>query len=110
VRIGHHAIIGGMSGVEKDVIPYGSVMGERADLSGLNLVGLKRHQYSRETIHALRNAYKDLFEQSEGTLADRARKLRANTTDQEVIAVLDFLEQDSSRSFCTPKHTHASAA
>ncbi len=55
VRIGRHAMIGGMSGVEQDVIPYGSVMGDRAHLSGLNIIGLKRHGISRDDIHALRN-------------------------------------------------------
>ncbi len=43
VRIGSYAMIGGMSGVEHDVIPYGTVMGERAKLSGLNIVGMKRN-------------------------------------------------------------------
>ena len=56
VRIGRHAMVGGMSGVEQDVIPFGSVMGDRAHLQGLNLVGLKRHGFEREDIHTLRNA------------------------------------------------------
>src|SRR5262249_7137869 len=54
VRIGAYAFIGGMAAVEKDVIPYGMVMGERANLAGLNLVGLKRRNVARESIHALR--------------------------------------------------------
>ncbi|MEM0945540.1 MAG: acyl-ACP--UDP-N-acetylglucosamine O-acyltransferase, partial [Pseudomonadota bacterium] len=70
-RIGAHAVVGGMTGVEKDVIPYGSVIGNRAFLAGLNLVGLKRRGFDRETIHALRAAYRALFE-TEGSLADRA--------------------------------------
>ena len=61
VRIGAHAIIGGMSGVEHDVIPYGHVKGERAHLSGLNLVGLKRRGFSSTTIQELRNAYQEIF-------------------------------------------------
>ena len=51
VRIGPHAMIGGMSGVEQDVIPYGSVIGNRARLAGLNVVGLKRRGFSRDDIH-----------------------------------------------------------
>ena len=47
-RIGRHAMIGGMSGVENDIIPYGSVMGGRAWLSGLNLIGLKRRGFSKD--------------------------------------------------------------
>ncbi len=103
VRIGDHAIIGGMSGVEKDVIPYGSVMGERASLAGLNLVGLKRRNIDREVIHALRNAYKDLFDNDEGTLSDRAEAVKGTYDQKEVREMLVFLSEDSSRSFCTPK-------
>lgn len=59
VRVGHGAMIGGMSGVESDVIPYGTVMGERASLAGLNLIGMKRNNLPREEIHALRNFFKN---------------------------------------------------
>ena len=102
VRIGAHAVIGGMSGVEHDVIPYGSVMGERANLAGLNLIGLKRRGFDRDTIHALRNAYKIIFE--EGTLAARAEK--AKVTYKEIAAVMDiltFMDDKGSRSLCVPK-------
>ncbi|MFT6581013.1 MAG: UDP-N-acetylglucosamine acyltransferase, partial [Alphaproteobacteria bacterium] len=69
-RIGRHAIIGGMSGVENNVIPYGSVVGDRARLAGLNIIGLKRREFSKEQISNLRTAYRMLFAE-EGTLAER---------------------------------------
>ncbi len=104
VRIGHHAMIGGMSGVEHDVIPYGSVMGERANLAGLNLVGLKRRGFDRDTIHALRNVYKTLFEETEGTLADRAEKIKAQYAHVEAVReILGFMDDKGSRSLCVPK-------
>ena len=104
VRIGIHAIIGGMSGVEHDVIPFGSVMGERANLAGLNLVGLKRGGFDRDTIHALRNAYKMLFEQEEGTLVERAGKTREHySAFPEVMQILSFVDDKGSRSLCVPK-------
>lgn len=104
VRIGSHAIIGGMSGVEHDVIPYGSVMGERASLSGLNLVGLKRRGFDRDTIHALRSAYKMIFEEEEGTLAQRAQKAEAEYKDiNAVLDVISFMTDRGSRSLCVPK-------
>ncbi len=104
VRIGKHAIVGGMSGVENDVIPYGSVIGERAALAGLNLVGLKRRGFDRETIHALRNAYKMLFEAENGTLFERTS--RVQETFQKFAAVqeiIDFMEDKGARSLCTPR-------
>ncbi|MFO0389764.1 MAG: acyl-ACP--UDP-N-acetylglucosamine O-acyltransferase [Alphaproteobacteria bacterium] len=111
VRIGHHAMIGGMSGVEHDVIPYGSVMGERANLAGLNLVGLKRRGFDRDTIHALRNAYKTLFEETEGTLAERTERIRTEySTIDAVKEILGFMDDKGSRSLCVPKHAASQAA
>jgi len=105
VRIGAHAMIGGMSGVEHDVIPYGSVMGERANLAGLNLVGLKRRGFDRDTIHALRNAYKLLFEDAcEKTLAQRVEEAGVKYQDIAAIAdILAFVNNKGSRSLCVPK-------
>lgn len=114
VRIGKHAIVGGMSGVEHDVIPYGSVLGERASLAGLNLVGLKRRGMERETIHALRNAYKMLFDEENGTLFERtARVQEAFQKIAPVQEIISFMEDKGSRSLCTPRNrnaTHESAA
>jgi len=104
VRIGQHAIIGGMSGVENDVIPFGSVVGERAALAGLNLVGLKRRGFPREVIHALRGAYKALFDTQNGVLEDRRQQAaKEYASIDEVTQLLHFIEQAGSRSLCTPK-------
>ncbi|MCG8507714.1 MAG: acyl-ACP--UDP-N-acetylglucosamine O-acyltransferase [Rhodospirillales bacterium] len=102
VRIGKHAMIGGMSGVENDVIPYGSVMGNRARLSGLNIVGLRRRGFSRDVIHALRNAYRLLFA-DEGTMTERLSDVADMFADNEpVMEIVDFIQQDSSRAICQP--------
>jgi UDP-N-acetylglucosamine acyltransferase len=111
VRIGAHVIIGGLSGVEHDVIPYGSVMGERASLAGLNLVGLKRRGFDRDTIHSLRNAYKLLFEDDAGTLADRAAKIVAEYGNyKQVMDIITFMNEKGSRSLCVPKLSSRQAA
>lgn len=102
VRIGKGAFIGGMAGVEKDVIPYGMVVGERANLAGLNLVGLKRSNMEREQIHQLRHLYKQLFTDTAGTLNERAAAVDTKDAGKEIKAVLDFILNDTSRSFCTP--------
>ena len=104
VRIGRHAMIGGMTGVESDIIPYGSVIGNRAYLSGLNLVGLKRRGFDRETIHALRKAYRLLFAQ-EGTLAERVEEVAKDFENVgPVMEIISFLKAESMRSVCTPKY------
>ena len=102
-RIGPHAMVGGMSGVEGDVIPYGSVMGNRAHLSGLNVVGLKRRGFSRDVIHDLRKAYRLLFAE-EGTMAERLDDVAEEFGDNEpVMDIVNFIRSDSSRSICQPK-------
>lgn len=104
VRIGAHAMIGGMSGVENDVIPFGSVTGNRAHLAGLNIVGMKRRNFAREDIHALRNAYRLLFGNS-GTFAERIGEAERSFPDsQPVQAVVAFLRAESSRSICQPEN------
>jgi UDP-N-acetylglucosamine acyltransferase len=107
VRIGPHAIVGGLSGVENDVIPYGSVVGDRAHLTGLNLVGLKRRGFSREMIHLLRNAYRLLFAQ-EGTMAERLSDVSEMFSDNEAaMDIVEFIRSDSARPVCQPKSERA---
>ena len=106
VRIGDFAMIGGMSGVESDVIPYGLVMGERASLAGLNLVGMKRNNISREEIHALRNFYKLIFNNEDQTsFVERANKIAVEFADKQTVKIVaDFINSETSRSFCQPKN------
>lgn len=102
VRIGHHAFIGGMTGVPGDVIPYGMVIGNRAKLRGLNIVGLKRAGLSRSELTTLRSAYRMLF--------DRARPVAENAeaarvvfgSDPRVADMLDFATSRGKRIFCVP--------
>lgn len=102
VRIGQHAMVGGMSGVEADVIPFGMVMGNRAHLAGLNLVGLKRRGFDREAIHQLRAAYRLLFAQ-EGTLQERVADVEKLFPSNVLMGeVLTFVRQESSRGLCLP--------
>ena len=102
VRIGRHAMIGGMSGVENDVIPYGSVVGNRAYLSGLNIVGLKRRSFSRDVIHDLRKAYRLLFAE-EGTMAERLDDVAEEFSGVDpVMDIVEFIRSDSTRAICQP--------
>lgn len=103
VRIGAHAMIGGLSGVEQDVIPFGSVMGERAALSGLNIVGMKRRGFDRDAIHGLRAAFRELFA-DEGNLAERVEAVAKRHEDNEAVRqIVSFMAAESSRGFTRPK-------
>ena len=104
VRIGKHAMVGGMSGVENDVIPYGSVMGNRAHLSGLNIIGLKRRGFNRKQIHDLRTAFRLIFS-IEGTAFERLKDaVKIYKKNKVVMDIVRFIKnKSSSRGICQPK-------
>lgn len=97
VRIGRGAIVGGVSGIEADVIPYGSVVGNRARLRGLNLVGLKRRGLDREQIHRLRALFRQLFRGSDA-FATRLAEARTRFADDPFAAeIAAFIDAPSHR-------------
>jgi len=103
VRIGPHAMVGGMSGVENEVIPYGSTIGERARLSGLNVVGLRRRKFSKEGVHQLRAAYRMLFAE-EGTLNERIEDVAGMfSSHAAVMDIVEFMRAESQRGLTQPK-------
>jgi UDP-N-acetylglucosamine acyltransferase len=102
VRIGAHAMIGGMSAVENDVIPFGTVKGERAHLAGLNTLGMERRGFSRDDVRLLRAAYRMLFA-PEGTMAERVEEVARTYADNKLIMdVVGFIREKSSRPLCQP--------
>lgn len=101
-RVGRYAFIGGLAAVTKDVIPYGSVWGNHAHLEGLNLVGLKRRGFSRDTISAMRAAYR-LMMADEGTFQERLEDTaRTFGAVPEVMEIVNFIRADASRPLCLP--------
>ena len=107
VRIGESAFVGGMSGVENDVIPFGSVIGNRARLGGLNIVGLTRRGFTREQIHSLRRAYRMLFG-ADGTLKDRVRQVEQEFAgDVHVETMVAFIREGGDRAIITPRKNRA---
>ncbi len=101
VRVGRGAIVGAVTMVTNDVIPYGLVQARRGQLDGLNLVGLKRRGVARADISALRAAFQ-MLAQGEGAFRDRARRLGDETDSAYVREIVDFVLGDSDRSFLTP--------
>ena len=101
VRIGRGAIIGAVTMVTNDVIPYGLVQAPRGGLDGLNLVGLKRRGVTRSDITALRAAFQ-MLAQGEGTFQERARRLGDETESTYVEEIVAFITGQTDRSFLTP--------
>lgn len=102
VRIGRGAIIGAVTMVTNDVLPFGLVQGPRGILDGLNLVGLKRRGVERADITAMRAAYQ-MLAQGDGSFLDRTRRLADETDSVYVREMTDFILSASDRSFLTPK-------
>jgi UDP-N-acetylglucosamine acyltransferase len=102
-RVGRYSFIGGLAAVTKDVIPYGLVWGNHAHLEGLNLVGLKRRDFSRETIGELRSAYRLLFA-VEGTFQERIDDTAATFGHSApVMEIIDFIRAEAGRPLCLPE-------
>jgi UDP-N-acetylglucosamine acyltransferase len=102
-RVGAHSFLGGMSGLENDLIPYGMALGNRAHLSGLNIIGLQRRGFSRTDIHNLRRAYRLLFA-DEGTLMERVEDVAEEFGRHLIVLeIVDFIRAGGKRSICTPR-------
>lgn len=103
-RVGRYAFIGGVTGVNEDVIPYGQAIGARAELTGLNLIGLKRRGVARKNIHALRGAFRAIFQDRSGHLDARARKAGESYADiPEVQEMVAFILAPAKRPICTAR-------
>jgi UDP-N-acetylglucosamine acyltransferase len=97
VRIGRAAMVGGVSGVEGDVIPFGSVIGNRARLASLNIIGLRRRGFDKAAIHRLHVAFRVLFSK-QGVFAQRLEATRAKFGNDKLVAeVLAFIDAPSHR-------------
>ena len=100
-RIGRLAMIGGMTGVLKDVIPFGLSIGNRNYLQGLNLIGLRRKKYQNKKIMGLDKAYKEIF--SSKNLHENLSKINGEHKDNELVnEVITFIERDKKRPICSP--------
>ena len=110
VRIGRAAMIGGVSGVEGDVIPFGSVIGNRARLAGLNVVGLKRRGFDKAQIQTLRSAFRVLFREGGVFAARLAEARRRHGNDPLVAEVLAFIDTPSHRGLIRAGRAAAAAA
>ena len=100
-RIGRLAMVGGMTGVLKDVIPFGLSFGNRNYLKGLNLIGLKRRKYENKTIMELQEAYKKIF--SSKNLHENLNKINGEFKDNKLVQeVTEFISKDKKRPICSP--------
>ena len=100
-RVGRLAMIGGMTGVLKDVIPFGLSFGNRNYLRGINLIGLKRKKYDNKKIMELDSAYKKIF--SSKNLHESLNKINGEYKGNDLVKeVINFITKDKKRPICTP--------
>ena len=100
-RVGKSAMIGGMCGVVRDIIPYGIAHGNRSVLQGLNLIGLRRKNISNKEIMLLSDAYKEIFKNE--NLTENLNNLPNQFKNNELVKeVIEFIAKDKKRPICTP--------
>ena len=97
VRIGKYAMIGGMSGVEKDIIPYGLYMGIRENLKSLNLVGLKRKGLKSNLINEIKKLINQIFDKNDAIENNIKKDVITNSQILEIMEITDFLNVNSKR-------------
>ena len=96
-RIGSLAMIGGLSAIENDVIPYGLAIGNRAKITGVNLVGLRRANFKNEEIMEFKNAVEKLLSRKDRVSIS---EYNYNKRNQLIKTLLDFINEDSTRGLC----------
>ena len=100
-RIGESAMIGGMTGVLSDIIPFGLSMGNRNNLMGLNLIGLRRSKVSNENIKKIQLAYEAIFKTS--SFRENIDQLNDDLKNDEFVKkILNFINSDKKRPISLP--------
>jgi UDP-N-acetylglucosamine acyltransferase len=106
-RVGAQAMIGGVSGIVSDVIPYGVAVGDRAVLEGLNVIGMRRRKFTKQRVHLVRAFYETLFF-GPGTFAERLSEAQAAPpADPAIAEIIAFVAGSKKRSLCLPRGRQA---
>ncbi len=101
-RIGEGAMVAGISGISGNVIPFGYACGQRADLTGLNVVGLQRRGATRADLQRLRRAYRQLFF-GKGVIAERVDAVACSFADDPLVKkIIAFIRAGGKRPLLCP--------
>lgn len=103
VKIGKFAIVGGVSAVVENVAPFASVAGDRAKIIGINIVGMKRNNYTKDSINTVNSIFKEIFRKDADIGFDeKIKMIKNNYNSTESKEIIEFLELDGKRGFCMP--------
>lgn len=102
VRIGKSAMIGGMSGVETDILPFATAIGNRAKIAGVNLIGMKRRNLDRDEINQIRHFYKEIAEKSDLNFLEKVEKFYSEAQEKSASLkeIYNFIKSKTSRQYC----------
>jgi len=99
-RVGEHAMIASQTAVDSDVIPYAIAVGNRAELTGINVIGLGRRGFPQDKIDLLRQLFRDLFK-GEGLFSERLLRVRDTyAMSAEARVLLDFIDAAGKNGIC----------
>ncbi len=103
VRIGQYSMVGGMSALSKDLIPFGLAANDRAFLEGINLVGMKRRGFDSQEMLDTIKAIDEIFI-GEGIFTDRIEIVLKQYNGNPIVGqIITFIKQDTTRAFCQPR-------
>ena len=102
VKIGKFAIVGGVSAVVDNVAPFASVAGDRAKIVGINVIGMKRNAFSKESIETVRNVFKEIFYNVDKTFNEGLTSAKEKFKGKELEDIINFLNSNKKRAFCMP--------
>ena len=104
VKIGNFAIIGGVSAVVANVVPFASVAGDRAKIIGVNIIGMKRNNFSKESINVVKNVFGEVFEKNNNkSFYEKINLVKNNYRHSEAQEIVKFFEKEDKRGFCMQK-------
>ena len=102
-RIGCHSFIGGLAAVTRDLLPFGMAVGNRANLEGINLVGMRRRNFSKSEIDEVKKAYSILFDKNDLEFKNRIKKLKDEEFKLNSAKIItNFVSVETNRAYVSP--------
>ena len=102
-RVGCHSFIGGLAAVTRDLLPYGMAIGNRANLEGINLVGMRRRGFTKEDISEVKKAYSVLFDDESKEFVKRIEELKEiKFKSQTAMNIKEFVSSGTNRAYVSP--------
>jgi UDP-N-acetylglucosamine acyltransferase len=103
IKIGKHSMIGGLSGVAQNILPYSTINGDRASVTGVNIIGLRRKEFSNSQIKDIQNCFDEIFDNSDDLNNKLTNISKTYKNKEHITPIIDFIKSLNNKAFCKPK-------